>query len=96
MTVFGKTNRLARKTKLFFFLSEDVAVQNLKAIRRFIFKYVKRTSFSLLPLESSCSYDYFCMYAIIDFLANKLVFLNTVTYSRRHKKGPVQQEQFTV
>ena len=41
---------------------------------------VKRASFSLLPLASLGLKDYFRVYAIIDFLANMLVFLNTVTY----------------
>ena len=41
---------------------------------------VRRSSFSLFPLASSCSNAYFCAYAIIDFLADRLVFLNTVTY----------------
>ena len=40
---------------------------------------VKRTSFSLFTLASSCSNAYFRAYAIIDFLADQLVFLNTVT-----------------
>ena len=35
---------------------------------------VKRASFSLFTLASSCTN------AIIDFLADRLVFLNTVTY----------------
>ena len=37
---------------------------------------VKITSFAL---ESSCSNAYFRVYAIIDFLADWLVYLNTVT-----------------
>ena len=41
---------------------------------------VKRASFSLFTLASSCAYAYFRAYAIIDFLADRLVFLNTVTY----------------
>ena len=45
---------------------------------------VRRASFSLFPLASSCSNDYFCMYVIIDFLANRLVFPNTVTYFILH------------
>ena len=39
---------------------------------------VKRASFSLFTLASSCSNAYFRVYAIIDFLADRLVFLNTV------------------
>ena len=39
--------------------------------------WVKRASFSL---ASSCLNDYFRAYVIIDFLSNRLVFLNTVTY----------------
>ena len=39
----------------------------------------KGSSFSLFPLASSCSKAYFRAYKIIDFLADWLVFLNTVT-----------------
>ena len=39
---------------------------------------VKRASFSLFPLASSCSNAYFRAYAIIDFLADRFVILNTV------------------
>ena len=41
---------------------------------------VQHASCSLFPSASSCSNDYFREYAIIDFLANQLVFLFTVTY----------------
>ena len=41
---------------------------------------VKRASFSFFTLASSCSNAYFRAYAIIDFLADRLVFLNMVTY----------------
>ena len=44
---------------------------------------VKRSSFSLFPLASSCSNVYFRTYAIIDFFADWLVCLNTVTNSLR-------------
>ena len=44
---------------------------------------VKRASFSLFTLASSCVNAYFSAYAIIDFLADRLVFLNTVTTSQR-------------
>ena len=40
---------------------------------------VKRASFSLFTLASSCLNAYFRAYAIINFLAERLVFLNTVT-----------------
>ena len=40
---------------------------------------VRRASFSLFPLASSCLNNYFHVYSIIDFLANRLVFVNTVT-----------------
>ena len=40
---------------------------------------VKRASFSLFTLASSCANAYFRAYAIIDFIADRLVFLNTVT-----------------
>ena len=41
---------------------------------------VRRSSFSLFPLASSCLNNYFRTYVIIDFLANWLVFINKVTY----------------
>ena len=41
---------------------------------------VKCASFSLFPLVSSCSNAYFRGYAIIDFLTDRLVFLNVVTF----------------
>ena len=41
---------------------------------------VRHTSFYLFPLASSCTNDYFRAYAIIDFLANWLVFPNMVTH----------------
>ena len=40
---------------------------------------VKRAFFSSFPLASSCLNDYFRVYAILDFLAKQLIFLNTVT-----------------
>ena len=40
---------------------------------------VKRASFSLFTLASPCSNAYFHAYMIIDFLADWLVFPNTVT-----------------
>ena len=42
---------------------------------------VKHASFSLFTLASSCANAYFRAYAIIDFLGDRLVFLNTVTYN---------------
>ena len=42
---------------------------------------IKRASFSLFTLASSCSNAYFHSYVIIDLLADRLVFLNTVTCS---------------
>ena len=44
---------------------------------------VKRSSFSLFTLASSCANAYFRAYAIIDFLADRLVFLNPVTYDKK-------------
>ena len=41
---------------------------------------VRHTSFSLFPLESSCSNDDYCTYTVIDFLANQSVFPNMVTH----------------
>ena len=46
---------------------------------------VKRASFSLFTL--ACSNAYFRAYAIIDFLADWLVFLNTVTNMELQKIG---------
>ena len=48
---------------------------NMKPIRYFIFEQDAH-----LFLASSCSNDYFHVYAIIYFLANRLVFQNMVTY----------------
>ena len=48
---------------------------NMKPIRYFIFEQDAH-----LFLASSCSNDYFHAYAIIYFLANRLVFQNMVTY----------------
>ena len=79
VTVFRKTNWLVRKTKLllFFYLLRraNTPYPNLKPIRHFVFG-VRHASFSLFPLVSSCSNDYFrmYMYMVIDFLANRLVF----------------------
>ena len=42
---------------------------------------VRHSSFSLFLLASSCSNDYYGAYAIIDFLSNRLIFPNTVTYT---------------
>ena len=51
---------------------------------------VKRASFSLFTLACSCSNAYFRAYAMIDFLADRLVFLkNTVTCSMRVPKKVV-------
>ena len=84
VTVFGKTNRLARKTNFFF-----IALLPLRRAKMPPSKFeanltlrrgVKRASFSLCILASSCANAYIRAYAIIDFLADRLVFLNTVTY----------------
>ena len=48
---------------------------------------VKRTSFYLFTFASSCSNAYFRAYAIIDFLADRLVFLNMVTNLELQKIG---------
>ena len=40
---------------------------------------IKRASFSLFTLASSCANAYYRAYAIINFLADRLIFLNTVT-----------------
>ena len=71
MTVFGKTNWLARIALLPFMSSEDAAVQ----IQTFHVR-VKCTSFSL---ASSCSNPYIRAYVIINFLADWLVFLIMVS-----------------
>ena len=76
VTVFRTTDWLAR-TKCFiiallpFTLSEDAAI----SIRYFILEQDVH-----LFLASSCSNDYFHMYAIIYCPANRLVFQNMVTY----------------
>ena len=54
---------------------------------------VKRTSFYLFTLASSCSNAYFRAYAIIDFLADRLVFLNTVTNLELQKIGRVYTKE---
>ena len=80
MTVLGKK----RKTNFFF-----IALLPLCRVKMLPSKFeanltlrlrVKHTSFALFPLASSCSNDYFCADLMFDFLANRLVFLNTVTY----------------
>ena len=43
-----------------------------------VFLSYKKLRSIVLPLVSSCLNDYFHEYAIIDFLANQLVFVNTV------------------
>ena len=48
---------------------------------------VKRASFSLFTLASSCSNAYFRTYAMIGFLADRLVFLNTVTFDSKKKEN---------
>ena len=48
---------------------------------------VKRASFYLFSLVSSCSNAYFRAYAIIDFLADRLVFLNMVTFITKKQDG---------
>ena len=78
MTVFGKTNWLARKTNFFFiallpFMSNEDVVSKFEANLTLRLR-VKHASFSL---ASSCSNDYFRTYAIIDFLANQLVYGHT-------------------
>ena len=85
MTVFGKTNRLVRKTNFFFiallpFTSSEDAAQSKFEANQTVRRGVKRASFSLFTLASLCANVYFRTYAIIDFLADQLVFLNTVTY----------------
>ena len=86
MIVFGKTNRLARKTKFFLFLiafktftSSEHAASKFEANQTFHLQ-VTHASLSLLPLACSCLNDDFHVYAIIDFLANQLVSPNTVTH----------------
>ena len=55
---------------------------------------VKRASFSLFTLASSCANAYFRAYAIIDVLADRLVFLNTVTYVPLVKQNVMKFEVF--
>ena len=49
---------------------------------------VKRSSFSLFQLASSCSNAYFRTYAIIDYFADWLVFLIPVTFVTSHSEKP--------
>ena len=75
MTVFGKTNQLVRKTNFFFTSSKDAAFPNLKPIQLSKTRFFFFISNSVFVLEPN-----FRVYAIIDFLADRLVFLNMVTY----------------
>ena len=61
-----------------FYVERRCCHPNMKPIRYFIFERDVH-----LFLASSCSNDYFHAYAIIYFLANRLVFQNMVTYSYR-------------
>ena len=80
VTIFGTTDWLAT-TKFFIiallptFVERRCCHPNMKPIRYFIFEEDAH-----LFLASSCSNDYFHVYAIIYFLANRLVFQNMVTY----------------
>ena len=71
VTVFGKIDRLAREKFCFvtFYVEQRCHRPNLKPM---VYFWVRRASFSLFPLASSYSNDYFREYAIIDFLANQL------------------------
>ena len=60
---------------------------NLKQNPTLYFR-VRHASF----LSSSCSTNYFRTYAITDFLANRLVFLSTVTFVTRYEKIDHLQE----
>ena len=85
MTIFGKTNRLASKTNFFFLLLCCLLRRAKMPLSTFeanptLHRGVNRASFSLFTLASSCANAYFREYAIIDFLTDRLVFLNTVTY----------------
>ena len=51
---------------------------------------VKRSSFSLFTLASSCANAYFRAYAIIDFLTDRLVFLNTVTFIHKYPSSTLK------
>ena len=87
VTIFGKTNRLARKQISFFIALLPFLLRRAKMppskfeANPMLRRGVKRASFSLFTLASSCASAYFRVYAIIDFLADRLVFLNTVTYT---------------
>ena len=76
VTVFGKIKREKQKKNYCF-----VVVFQAKILPS---KFEANPTLSLRPGSFSiiilCLNDYFRMYAIIDFLANRLVFVNTVTY----------------
>ena len=81
VTVFGKTNWLARFLLLCYRLRRAKMPPSKFEVNPTLRRHVKRASFSLFPLASSCSNAYLRTYAIIDFLTDRLVFLNTVTNS---------------
>ena len=85
MTVFGKTDHLARKTKLIFMLCciFHRARIPLSKLEGYLMLTLggRRASF---PLASSCLNDFFRAYTIPVYLANRLVFINMVTYSMYH------------
>ena len=68
VTIFGKTDRLARKTKKIFFIA-----------------LLSRAGFSLFPLVSSCLNDNFCVYAIIDCLANRSCFPSMIPDTHQYE-----------
>ena len=83
LTVFGKTNQLARKTSFFLllcYLLRPAKILPSKFEANLMLRLRVHDSFSLFPLASSCLNEYFRSYTIIDFLCNQLVFLNMVTY----------------
>ena len=80
VTVYGKTNRLARLFLLLCYLLRRTKMLPSKfEANPTLCRLVKHASFSL-SLASSCSNTYFREHSIFYFLADRLVFLNTVTY----------------
>ena len=79
---FRKTNRLARILfYCFCYLLCRAKMPSSKfEANPMLHLQVKCSSFSVFPLVCSCSNAYFRTYAIIYFLADQLVFLNTVTF----------------
>ena len=84
LTVSMKTDRVFSKKNNFLLLCclfRQAKTQQSKFEANLMHSLQARfTSSSLFPLVSSSLNDYFHAYAIIDFIANQLVFINMITY----------------